>query len=88
MDLVDRRTFLKKSGVTGGAVVTSGFLHTLARASTALAQPDGPARPQALATLTDSPYGALSPVPDQNGDAILALPRASATSPSRRPEKA
>jgi len=74
MEPVDRRSFLKKTGLTGGAVVAGSFVQTMTTASRLLAAPMAPARPQALATLIDSPYGPLAPVADQNGDEILALP--------------
>lgn len=74
MDLVDRRSFLKRTGLTGGAVVAGSFERTLTTASSVLAAPRSAARPSALSTLVDSPYGPLAPVPDQNSDAILALP--------------
>lgn len=75
MDPVDRRSFLKKSGLTGGAVVAGSFIQTLTTASSVLAAPRTRAAGRsALSTSVDSPYGPLAPVADQNGDAILALP--------------
>lgn len=74
MEAVDRRSFLKRTGLTGGAVVAGSFVQTLATASSVLAAPRSPARPMALSTLIESPYGPLSPVADQDGNAILALP--------------
>ncbi|MDP1806477.1 MAG: DUF839 domain-containing protein [Acidimicrobiales bacterium] len=75
MDRVDRRSFLKKTGLTGGAVVAGSFIQTLTTASSVLAAPrTRSAGRSVLSTSVDSPYGPLAPVPDQNGDTILALP--------------
>lgn len=71
MTTLDRRSFLKRSGaVTAGAVLGGNALHMLTTgAIPALAGPGGPSAGGGAGG-----YGALRPVPDQNGDAILALP--------------
>ncbi len=70
---MDRRTFLKRSTLFAGGVVTATTLQTLA-AHTAFAKecnPDGRGRGKGP---MGKGYGALKPVTDQNGDVILALP--------------
>lgn len=74
MAQLDRRRFLLLGGgATGTAVVASTYLETLTRASRAMAAP-APTRIRSAAAPLAAPYGPLSPVPDQNGDEILALP--------------
>jgi uncharacterized protein len=60
-----RRTFLRNSAACVGGLITAATLDSLTWYSRA----DG-----ALG-LSPGGYGQLAPVPDQNGDAILALPR-------------
>ncbi|MGH8731555.1 MAG: alkaline phosphatase PhoX, partial [Burkholderiales bacterium] len=70
---MDRRTFLKRSTLFAGGIVTATTLQTLA-ANTAYAKeckPDGRGRGKGP---MGKGYGALKPVTDQNGDLILALP--------------
>ena len=70
MTKLDRRSFLKRGGVaTAGAVVGGNALQLLGSATLAAA---APAR-RAEGGVTGG-YGPLRPVPDQNGDEILALP--------------
>jgi secreted PhoX family phosphatase len=69
---MDRRTFLKRSTLFAGGVVTATTLQTLAAHSAcAECNPDGRGRCKAP---MGKGYGALKPVTDQNGDLILALP--------------
>lgn len=71
MTRLDRRSFLKRGGaVTAGGVLGGNMLHMLTTgALDAVAAPTGPANGGIAGG-----YGALRPVADQNGDAILALP--------------
>lgn len=71
MTMLDRRSFLRRGGaVTAGAVIGGNALHLLtAGALRAGAAPTGAANGAVAGG-----YGALRPVADQNGDAILALP--------------
>jgi uncharacterized protein len=66
-----RRSFLLRTGaVTGGALIGSSGLQAL---SASAHQPSPRFGPKPVKRPGDG-YGALAPVPDQNGDAILALP--------------
>lgn len=70
---MDRRSFLKRSTLVAGGVVTAATLQTLA-AHTAYAKecrPDPRGRGKGP---TGKGYGNLKPVADQNGALILALP--------------
>src|SRR6185436_4207964 len=70
---MDRRSFLKRSTLVAGGMVTAATLQTLA-AHTAYAnecKPDARARGNGP---MGKGYGALKPVADQNGALILALP--------------
>jgi secreted PhoX family phosphatase len=59
-----RRLFLKRSAACVGGLVTAVTLETLS----------AHARPSAAAMRKADGYGAVTPIEDQNGDAILALP--------------
>ncbi|HKF95714.1 MAG TPA: hypothetical protein VKB96_14205, partial [Gammaproteobacteria bacterium] len=60
-----RRTFLRNSAACVGGLITAATLDSLTWHS----------RAEGALGLSPGGYGQLAPVPDQNGDAILALPR-------------
>ncbi len=71
---VDRRGFLIRGGAFAGTAVAAPFIDVLARASQAGAAPAVTRSGAGRSALVAGPYGPLAPVPDQNGDEILALP--------------
>lgn len=75
MTAIDRRKFLKLSGGTaGGAVIGSTFFQALGAAAGAQTDEATGRAARPARVLQDSSYGPLSPVPDQRGIEVLALP--------------
>lgn len=71
MTTIDRRSFLRRSAVAGGAAAGLTFLDTLGGAAGATSPGRGPA---SKSRSGDGGYGPLAPVADQDGNQILALP--------------
>jgi secreted PhoX family phosphatase len=70
-----RRSFLARTAAaTGGALLGGSALQALPAAAHTASPRRGATTRKPMKTNGDVGYGPLAPVPDQNGDAILALP--------------